>query len=62
MYVAHADDPVVARRLISEYNERFLSGLGLREGAGDVPRVLPARPGRDRSDHSLTAHRTTKGN
>lgn len=28
MYVAHAEDPVVARRQISECNERLLSGLG----------------------------------
>jgi AcrR family transcriptional regulator len=32
MYVAHAEDPVVARREISECNERFLSGLGVRPG------------------------------
>ena len=67
MFVAHADDPVVARRQISEYNERFLSGLGLREDAGDGPREPPTRPGRDRSDHSpiaqsTTTQSTTKGN
>jgi AcrR family transcriptional regulator len=30
MYVAHAADPVLARRQISECNDRFLSGLGIR--------------------------------
>jgi AcrR family transcriptional regulator len=31
MYVAHAADPVAARRQISECNDRFLSGLGVRD-------------------------------
>jgi AcrR family transcriptional regulator len=40
MYVAHADDPVVARREISQCNERFLSGLGVREpDLDDAPRL-----------------------
>jgi AcrR family transcriptional regulator len=30
LYVAHAEDPVLARREIGECNQRFLSGLGLR--------------------------------
>ncbi len=30
MYVAQAADPVAARRQVSECNERFLSGLGVR--------------------------------
>jgi AcrR family transcriptional regulator len=30
MYVAHADDPVTARREIGQCNDRFLTGLGLR--------------------------------
>jgi AcrR family transcriptional regulator len=29
LYVAHADDPEVARREVAECNERFLSGLGV---------------------------------
>ena len=38
MYVAHADDPVAARREIARCNERFLSGLGLRTApAGTEP-------------------------
>ena len=35
MYVAHAEDPVLARQEISECNERFLSGLGVRPGEAD---------------------------
>jgi hypothetical protein len=63
MYVAHADDPVGARRQISEYNERFLSALGVREDAGDGPRQPPSRPKRERPAHSMTAQTTTrKGN
>jgi len=37
MYVAHAPDPVVARREISACYERFLSGLGVREDATAPP-------------------------
>jgi AcrR family transcriptional regulator len=38
MYVAHAEDPVAARREIAQCNERFLSGLGLRtDSAGPGP-------------------------
>jgi AcrR family transcriptional regulator len=38
MYVAHADDPVAARREIAQCNERFLSGLGLHtDQAGTGP-------------------------
>jgi AcrR family transcriptional regulator len=33
MYVAHAPNPALARRQIGECNERFLSGLGVREDA-----------------------------
>jgi AcrR family transcriptional regulator len=62
MYVAHADDPVVARRQISEYNERFLSTLGVREDAADPadgPRQPPDRPGRERPAHTLAAQTIT---
>jgi AcrR family transcriptional regulator len=46
MYVAQAADPVSARRQVSEYNERFLSGLGVRED----PEAPPLRAvGRSRS-------------
>ncbi len=31
MYVAHAADPVAARREVAACNERFLSGLGVKE-------------------------------
>ena len=48
MYVAHADDPVAARREIAQCNERFVSGLGLdrfdREGRSKLapdPIALP---------------------
>lgn len=36
MYVAHADDPVSARREMAVLNDRFLEGLGVRppEGSG----------------------------
>jgi len=37
MYVAHAEDPVVARREIGRCNDRFLSGLGLRVGDSEPP-------------------------
>jgi AcrR family transcriptional regulator len=33
LYVAHADDPEVARREMGECNERFLAGLGIRTPA-----------------------------
>ncbi len=33
MYVAHAADPVMARREMAACNERFLSGLGVKPGA-----------------------------
>jgi AcrR family transcriptional regulator len=44
MYVAHAADPVAARREVAACHERFLSGLGLKvEGTEDgaQPRRLP---------------------
>jgi AcrR family transcriptional regulator len=41
MYVAHADDPVAARREIAQCNERFLSGLGLKTEPADPG---PAHP------------------
>ncbi|HEX4219712.1 MAG TPA: TetR/AcrR family transcriptional regulator [Acidimicrobiales bacterium] len=37
MYVAHAEDPVAARREISECNERLLSGLGAHSSPSDEP-------------------------
>lgn len=37
MYVAHADDPVEARRQISECNDRLLSGLGIKAAPPDGP-------------------------
>jgi AcrR family transcriptional regulator len=37
MYVAHAEDPVAARREIGRCNDRFLSGLGLRVGDSERP-------------------------
>ena len=33
LYVAHAADPVAARHEISECNDRFLAGLGVRRPA-----------------------------
>jgi AcrR family transcriptional regulator len=45
MYVAHAADPVVARREMAACNERFLSGLGLKfgdDGHGAVPPLMSA--------------------
>lgn len=41
MYVAHAEDPVVARREIGQCNERFLAGLGLK---ADQPGAIVTRP------------------
>jgi AcrR family transcriptional regulator len=38
LYVAHADDPELARREVAECNERFLSGLGVH------PTDRPAAP------------------
>ncbi len=41
MYVAHADDPVAARREMAVLNDRFLSGLGVGDGGdGTVGRAL----------------------
>jgi AcrR family transcriptional regulator len=37
MYVAHADDPVVARRQMDDCYERFVSGLGAPPPAGSGP-------------------------
>jgi AcrR family transcriptional regulator len=47
MYVAHADDPAAARRQVSECNDRFLSGLGVR----DDP-VAPSLRSMHRTDES----------
>jgi AcrR family transcriptional regulator len=38
MYVAHDADPELARRQISACNERFLSGLGVRQGHAGLSR------------------------
>lgn len=43
LYVAHAADPVAARREIGECNERFLSGLGVRAPDPDSPSRPRAR-------------------
>jgi AcrR family transcriptional regulator len=44
MYVAHADDPVAARKEMAVLNDRFLSGLGVGDGAdGTVRRALQRR-------------------
>jgi hypothetical protein len=43
MYVAHADDPAVARREIGRCNERFLAGLGVDADAPAAP-VRPTAP------------------
>ncbi len=37
LYVAHADDPEVARREVAECNERFLSGLGVHPADRTAP-------------------------
>ena len=51
MYVAHADDPVAARREISECNERLLSGLGVAHAPPSRPSTNPRdRPERQHHD------------
>lgn len=50
MYVAHADDPVAARQEMAVLNDRFLSGLGVCDGADDTFRRALQR----RSDGAMT--------
>ncbi|HEV3280847.1 MAG TPA: TetR/AcrR family transcriptional regulator [Acidimicrobiales bacterium] len=59
MYVAHAADPVVARREMAACNQRFLSGLGLKLGAADDDTA----PGTERRGprHPATDRLLTKG-
>lgn len=61
MYVAHAADPVVARREMATCNERFLSGLGVKlDAAGDV--AAPGSIDAERVASPPTADRSlTKG-
>jgi hypothetical protein len=42
MYVAHAADPVMARREMAACNERFLSGLGVKPGPSATTTPAPA--------------------
>jgi len=44
MYVAHAEDPVTARREIARCYERFLAGLGVRGAAGAADTDTAASP------------------
>ena len=52
MYVAHADDPGAARREMAVLNDRFLSGLGVSDGADGT--AGPAR-------HRIPEGAMTKG-
>jgi len=51
MYVAHADDPAAARRQVSECNDRFLSGLGVRDDT-----MAPSLRTMDPTDDSTSTH------
>jgi AcrR family transcriptional regulator len=51
MYVAQADDPVEARRQVSECNDRFLSGLGVRQDRAPLSPPALARADESNSPH-----------
>ena len=48
LYVAHAADPAAARREVAGCNERFLSGLGVRQAPGAADETPVRGAGRRR--------------